>query len=62
MFYNFRLEYKLNVIYSCDIKAELLAAIAPVFSVTWSFRNHSNKLIKMILVMKRTFHYWLYSV
>ncbi len=26
--------------YSCDGKAEFLEAITPVFSVTWSFRNH----------------------
>ncbi len=34
-----------NVIYSCDCKAEFSAAITPVFSVTWSFRNHSDRLI-----------------
>ncbi len=30
----------LNIIYFCEGKAELLSAISPVFSVTWSFRNH----------------------
>ncbi len=35
----------LNVIYSCDGKAEFSAVITPVFSVTWSFRYHSNMLI-----------------
>ncbi len=34
-----------NAIYSCDGKAEFSAAISPVFSVTLSFRNHSNMLI-----------------
>ncbi len=34
-----------NIIYSCDGKAEFSAAITPVFSVTWSFRKHSNILI-----------------
>ncbi len=32
----------LNAIYSCDGKAEFLASITPVFSVTWSFRNISS--------------------
>ncbi len=31
--------------YSCDGKALFSAAISPVFSVTWSFWNHSNMLI-----------------
>ncbi len=34
-----------NVVYFCDGKAEFSAAITPVFSVTWSFRNHSKMLI-----------------
>ncbi len=33
-----------NVICSCDGKAEF-SFITPVFSVTWSFRNHSHMLI-----------------
>ncbi len=43
----FLFEYvlKCTVIYSCDGKAEFSAAITPVISVTWSFRNHSNMLI-----------------
>ncbi len=28
--------------YSYNSKAEFLAVITPVFSVTWSFRNHYN--------------------
>ncbi len=35
-----------NVIYSFDGKAEFSAAITPVFSVTWSFRNHSKSIKK----------------
>ncbi len=31
--------------YSCDGKAEFLAAITPVFSVTWSFRNEKCLII-----------------
>ncbi len=31
--------------YLCDGKAEFSAAITPVFSVTWSFRNNFNMLI-----------------
>ncbi len=32
-----------NVIYCCDDdQAELLAAITPVFNITWSFRNQYN--------------------
>ncbi len=34
-----------KITYSCDCKAEITAAITPVFSVTWSFINHSNMLI-----------------
>ncbi len=34
--------YFKSKMYSCDGKAEFSAAITPVFSVTWSFRNHSN--------------------
>jgi len=34
-----------NVIYYSDVKADFLADITPVFSVTWSFRNHSDILI-----------------
>ncbi len=34
-----------NVILTCDGKAEFLTAIISFFSVTWSFRNHSNLLI-----------------
>ncbi len=29
-----------NVIYSYDDKGEFSAVVTPVFSVTWSFRNH----------------------
>jgi len=32
-------------IYSCTGKAGFSTAISPVFSVTWSFRNHFNMLI-----------------
>ncbi len=41
----FLFEYnsKCNLFLWC--KAEFSEAIAPVFSVTWSFRNHSNMLI-----------------
>ncbi len=35
----------LNVICSCDGTAEFSAATSRFFSVTWSFRNHSNLLI-----------------
>ncbi len=34
-----------NIIYSCDGKAEFSAAVTAVFSITWSFRNHTNTLI-----------------
>ncbi len=37
--------YFKSVIYSCDGKAEFSAVVTPIFSVTWSFRNHSNMLI-----------------
>ncbi len=33
------------LMYSCDGKAEFSAAITPVFSGTWSFRNIYNMLI-----------------
>ncbi len=36
------------MVYSCDGKVEFSAAITPVFSVTWSFRNHSNMLILLL--------------
>ncbi len=36
--------YFLNVIYSCDRKAEFSAVFTPVFSVTWSFRNFPSKI------------------
>ncbi len=32
-------------VFKCVGKAKFSAAITPVFSVTWSFRNHSNMLI-----------------
>ncbi len=32
------------VIYSCDGNTKFSAAITPVLSVTWSFRNHCNML------------------
>ncbi len=35
----------LNEMYSCDSNAEYSVVITLVFSVTWSFRNHSNMLI-----------------
>ncbi len=38
--------------YSLEGKAKLSAAIIPVFSVTWSFRIHSNMLN---LVLKKHF-------
>ncbi len=31
-----------HAVYSCNGKANFLAAITPVMSVIWSFRNHSN--------------------
>ncbi len=34
-----------NVIYSCDGKAEISAAITPVLSITWSFRIQFNMMI-----------------
>jgi hypothetical protein len=34
-----------NVMYSCDGKVKFSATISQVFSVTWSFRNHSNMMI-----------------
>ncbi len=36
---------KYNFAYSCDVEAEFSADITWVFSVTWSFRNHSTILI-----------------
>ncbi len=33
------------LIYPCDDKAEILAAITLIFCLTWSFRIHSNILI-----------------
>ncbi len=39
--------------YFWDVKAELSAVITPVFSVTWSFRNHSNMHI---------FHFYIYII
>ncbi len=36
--------YVKNVIHCGDGKAEFLAAITPIFSVTWTFRNHSNMM------------------
>ncbi len=33
------------VIYSCDVITEYSAAITPVFSVTWFFKNHYHMLI-----------------
>ncbi len=41
--------YLKHFIYSCDGKADISAAIAPVFSVTWSFRNQSNLLQKHLI-------------
>ncbi len=38
--------------YSCDSKAKLSAAIAPVFRESWSFRNRSN-------IKKKSHEYWL---
>ncbi len=35
----------LDVIYFCDVRAETFSIINPVFSVTGSFRNHSNMLV-----------------
>ncbi len=43
-YFFFLFKYILSVNYSCDGKAEFSAAITPVFSVTWSFRNHSDLL------------------
>ncbi len=47
------------VIYSCDGKAEFLAAITSV-SVTWSFRNHSNMLIWWRWFKKIYIYYYYY--
>ncbi len=54
-----------NVIYSYDGKAEFLAAIIPIVSVIWSFRNHSNM---PICCSRNIFYYllkkvvWLWSI
>ncbi len=44
-----------NVIHSCD-QNWIFSIIPPVFSVTWSFRNHSN----MLIMFKK--HFWLLSM
>ncbi len=36
--------------YFSDGKDKFSAAITPVFSVTWSFRNHTNMLKKHVLL------------
>ncbi len=41
-----------KAIYDCDGKGEFSAVITPVFSVTWSFRNHSNMLIWLLSMLK----------
>ncbi len=47
-YYNMHIQSKIinqsNVIYFWDGKAEFSLIISPGFSVTWSFRNHSNML------------------
>ncbi len=40
----FYLDIFFYVIFSCD-QSKTFSIITPVFSVTWSFRNHSNMLI-----------------
>ncbi len=41
--------------YSYDGKAQFSAAITPVFSVTWYFRNQSNNILKhQSLLMLKT--------
>ncbi len=39
-----------NIIDCCD-QSWIFSIISPVFSVTWSFRNHTNMLVKK--------HFWL---
>ncbi len=41
-----------------DGKAEFSAVITPVFSVTWSFRNHSNMLIWCSLNISYYYQCW----
>ncbi len=38
--------------YTCDGKVEFSTSITPVFSVTCSFRNHSNWLICTLSMLK----------
>ncbi len=49
-----------NVIYCCDDdQAELLAAITPVFNITWSFRNQYNadyRCSSWLFYLKRHFY------
>ncbi len=37
--------------YFSDGKGEFSAAVTPVFSVPWSFRNHTNMLKKHVLLL-----------
>ncbi len=43
-----------NLIYSCD-QSWIFSIMTPVFSVTWSFRNHYNM---MICCSKNTYYYY----
>jgi len=42
---DFYLNIFCNVMYSCNGKVTFSATISQVFSITWSFRNHSNMMI-----------------
>ncbi len=50
---NFHFNIFQNIIYFCD-QSWIFSIITPVFSVTWSFRNHSDLLLKK--------HFWLLSM
>ncbi len=41
-----------------DVKAEFTANITPVFSVTWSFRNHFNMLIWCFIFLWKQWHFF----
>jgi len=46
------------------VMAKLMAAIAPVFSVTWSFRNHSDLVLKKRwkeLLLNIFYENWIFS-
>ncbi len=46
------------ILYKCDGKAELSAAVTPDFSVTRSFRNQSNMLICCLMLMMHEATFW----